>query len=77
MTVNDFTYWLQGFAELHGEPPTPQQWEMIKEYLSLVFEKVTTTAARPEERRYCAPVGGGNLPDETGGRLCRDSFITC
>lgn len=42
-----FAYWLQGFVELHGAPPTPQQWEVIKEHLALVFTKVTTKAVTP------------------------------
>lgn len=41
MTPDQFAYWLQGFTELHGEPPTPEQWQSIKEHLSLVFVKVT------------------------------------
>ena len=36
-----FIYWLQGFVELHGEPPTPEQWQIIKDHLQLVFKKVT------------------------------------
>jgi hypothetical protein len=36
-----FCSWLQGFCELHGEPPTAAQWDSIKEHLALVFTKVT------------------------------------
>ena len=41
MTVQDFAYWLQGFAELNSEPPTAEQWQSIREHLALVFTKVT------------------------------------
>ncbi len=42
MSDRDFAYWLQGFIELHGEPPTAAQWAQVKEHLDLVFAKVTT-----------------------------------
>lgn len=41
MTPENFTYWLQGFIELHGELPTQEQWDMIKKHLQIVFVKVT------------------------------------
>lgn len=41
MNALSFAYWLNGFAELHQEPPTPEQWKSIKEHLALVFTKVT------------------------------------
>jgi hypothetical protein len=41
MTSDQFVYWLQGFAELHGEPPTAAQWKAVKDHLDLVFTKVT------------------------------------
>lgn len=41
MTADQFAYWLQGFTELHGEPPTAEQWQAIKDHLALVFTKVT------------------------------------
>lgn len=41
MTPENFTYWLQGFVELNGEQPTPEQWKSIKEHLQTVFKKVT------------------------------------
>jgi hypothetical protein len=42
MTDKEFCYWLQGFVELGGEPPTKEQWASIKEHLALVFTKVTS-----------------------------------
>lgn len=37
-----FAYWLQGRAELKpNEPLTPEEWEMVKQHLALVFAKVT------------------------------------
>ena len=37
MTSRDLVYWLQGFAEIHGGPPTAEQWETIKRHLNMVF----------------------------------------
>lgn len=41
MSTEAFVYWLQGFVELHGHQPTPEQWKMIKDHLQTVFHKVT------------------------------------
>jgi hypothetical protein len=40
LTPDQFCYWFQGFAELHGGVPTPEQWEIIKQHLELVFKPV-------------------------------------
>lgn len=38
MTSRDFVYWLQGFFEIsQAEEITPEQTEMIKKHLNLVF----------------------------------------
>lgn len=42
MNTEQFAYWMQGFVELHGAPPSAQQWDMIKEHLQTCFKKVTT-----------------------------------
>lgn len=42
MDALNFAYWLNGFAELHGDtPPTAEQWVSIREHLGLVLTKVT------------------------------------
>lgn len=41
MTAEQFTYWMQGFSELNSEPPTAEQWQMIRDHLQTVFHKVT------------------------------------
>lgn len=41
MTPEQFCYWLQGFCELSEAAPTEEQWDMVKEHLNLVFDKVT------------------------------------
>lgn len=41
MDAQQFAYWLQGFAELNEAPPTPEQWQSIREHLGTVFVKVT------------------------------------
>lgn len=41
MDALQFAYWLQGFAELNSQPPSPEQWKSIREHLATVFTKVT------------------------------------
>lgn len=41
MTPEQFCYWMQGFAELGGTPPTPEQWKSMTDHLALVFDKKT------------------------------------
>lgn len=43
MTPEQFSYWLQGFAELNPglENPSPEQWKAIQHHLNTVFVKVT------------------------------------
>lgn len=60
MDAQQFAYWLQGFAELNEDGPTPEQWKAIKEHLSLVFKKVTPAYApnrgeRPETMPSTSP----------------------
>lgn len=43
MTSEQFAYWLQGFAELNDGPPSPEQWQAIRDHLQTVFVKVTPT----------------------------------
>lgn len=47
MTPEQFTYWLQGFAELQQEVPTAEQWQSIMEHLATVFNKVTPPVTLP------------------------------
>lgn len=46
MTPKQFAYWLQGFVELNDAPPTPEQWQAVRDHLALVFEKVTPPSQR-------------------------------
>ena len=41
MTAENFAFWLQGYFELGGENLSPQQVQVIKDHLALVFNKVT------------------------------------
>lgn len=43
MTPENFCYWLQGRVELHPAMITEEEWQCIKEHLSLVFDKQTKT----------------------------------
>lgn len=58
MTSEQFAYWLQGFVELNGSEPTPEQWQSIKDHLKTVFVKVT-----PEVRQI-----GPSIPSFPGIR---------
>lgn len=62
MKPEEFCRWLQGFAELNGDPPTPEQWKSIKEHLQLIYTKVTP------------PVTPGTL---TINPIQLDSIVTC
>lgn len=43
MTPDQFCYWLQGYFEISGSTKlNKEQVDVIKEHLSLVFNKVTT-----------------------------------
>lgn len=41
MTTEQFTYWLQWFAEINSSAPSDEQWKIIKDHLALVFDKKT------------------------------------
>ena len=42
MDEKSFAFWLQGFVEItNPEQPTKEQWQIIKDHLALVFNKVT------------------------------------
>lgn len=49
MDAQQFAYWLQGYAELHSEPPSAEQWQSIREHLATVFKKVTPPVGIPTE----------------------------
>jgi len=48
MTNEQFTYWLQGYAEICGTEPTAEQWQIIKDHLQTVFVKVTPRRIIPQ-----------------------------
>jgi hypothetical protein len=50
MTTERFCDWLQGYVEISGETPNAQQWEVIKEHLGLVFNKVTNKTVEPTNK---------------------------
>ncbi len=45
----DFCYFLQGFAEVVQDKPTSAQWEIIKDKLETVFNKVTPQYRNPSD----------------------------
>lgn len=59
LSAESFTFWLQGFAEIHGGPPTDKQWEVIKEHLELVFTRVTVKMVPEQAKMSPITVSGG------------------
>ena len=56
MNSEQFSYWLQGYAEICGTEPTVEQWQIIKDHLQLVFQKVTPGRANPFPFRDGKPI---------------------
>lgn len=77
MTPEQFAYWMQGFVELNGGMPTPEQWQSIKEHLATVFNKVTPSLDDPNTfrvhehiyRPYPVYPGVGNPPTWNPGEV--------
>jgi len=66
MSTEQFAYWLQGFAELHGAPPSAEQWKMIKEHLDTCFVKVTGKSKSMNAQDFVLlrqQGGTGTIPD--------------
>lgn len=69
MTARDFCYWLQGFFEVHGIDKEriilrPEQVEVIKRHLSMVFEHdIDPKAGGPEKQAKLNQLhhGGGDV----------------
>ena len=59
MTPEQFAYWLQGYAELNGAPPSPEQWQIIRDHLALVFDKRTLSHLSPPKMASPIPQWGG------------------
>ncbi|HEX8579911.1 MAG TPA: hypothetical protein VF655_10000 [Allosphingosinicella sp.] len=68
MTPEQFCYWLQGRAEFDPTPPTPEQWQSIREHLQTVFTKVTPPVRIPGPiikegpDHWIMPQGAGDFP---------------
>lgn len=71
MTSEQFAYWLQGFVELNGSGPTPEQWQSIKDHLKTVFVKVT-----PEVRQI-APSYPGLRTGDIAWPQWAEPRVTC
>lgn len=68
MEPRDFCYWLNGFIELNktDEPPTDNQWKIIKEHLALVMTKQTSLKMNPTLDNS----GTGSLPIAPTKTIC-------
>lgn len=62
MTSREFCYWLQGYFEIHGNRPVPQEpnslWglndsqvEMIRRHLAMVFKHEIDPSAGPQSHQ--------------------------
>lgn len=58
MTADQFAYWLQGFAELNGESPSAEQWQVIRDHLAPVFNKVKPNLYSGSSFAIAAPTTG-------------------
>jgi hypothetical protein len=78
MTPEQFTYWLQGFAELTVEPPTREQWQLIKEHLQTVFYKVTPALQPPIfPTMYSEPAPPFEITCDVSDGVGESSIKTC
>lgn len=62
MSPEQFVYWLQGFAEVHGSAPTTQEWTVIKDHLATVFNKVTPNRSPYPVGPYVTPPNHWTTP---------------
>jgi len=54
MTTEQFTYWLQGFFEIHNPKELDEkQTQIIKDHLELVFKKETPERNKKRLPHYC------------------------
>ena len=71
MDALQFAYWLQGFAELNSQQPTPEQWQSIREHLDTVFKKVTPPVS-PDLRKVYEQI---NYPPDYSKITCNPAVI--
>lgn len=64
MSPEQFVYWFQGFAELNEGPPSEQQWQAIRDHLSLVFDKRTPDYSADKPVEYTLPVNPWRTPPQ-------------
>lgn len=55
MTSEQFSYWLQGFAEITDKAPSEKEWKIIKDHLSTVFNKITPDRSPKMNEPLVAP----------------------
>lgn len=78
MKSRDFVYWLQGFAELYREPPTPEQWLVIKNHLNLVFKhEIDPSMPDPTGALQAAHDGKPPLHPQFGGTDGLGNTLRC
>lgn len=56
MTPEQFSYWLNGFVELNPQAMlTLTQWQIVKDHLALVHQKVTPDRVTPRQDTVAVP----------------------
>lgn len=76
MTPQQFAYWLQGYAEINGGAPNEEQWQIIRDHLALVFDKVTPEYRGPSITPSWAPQEIDWTP-RCNGPVPERSTVTC
>lgn len=71
MTSRDFCYWLQGYFEVSGAANVgPEQTEMIKKHLNLVFEhEIDPSMGEAKHQEKLNTIHGN--PNIPGGPIAR------
>lgn len=62
MSPNDFCYWLQGFFEISGAKTLSEnELQVVRDHLSVVFEKRTPDRSASSLQQLLTPTGGLKL----------------
>lgn len=64
MSPENFVFWLQGFFEIGGgENLSPEQVQVIKDHLALVFNKVTPNRSISGNQSWLPDTSAKSTPD--------------
>lgn len=80
MSPEQFCYWLQGFLEISQvQGVTPEQTQVIRDHLGLVFEKKTIDRSKLLERvpQYDRSVSTGTFCSAEKSGIGFDTVVSC